>query len=168
MKNLLNIFKTIELKRITLNDNYILLKREGVFVNVPSDLNEVIMSVYSDEYESGGFILGYKIESLDEYTIKEITLPMLGDKSTKFSLNIANRHVRSVNKSIKGDEMTVLGLWHTHPGSNTPNRPSNDDIHFFNKILGKSSFPKNIHTITNNSETTVMFYSKEKGAKLCQ
>ena len=167
-KHYIKIFRRKQFNVVTLSTDYKVTRRNDTTINVPEDLNVRISNIYNGNYESGGFILGYKIGGADEYTIRAITMPMEGDRSTIFSLKIASKHANATNKFIKNMNMTVLGIWHTHPGVQTPNRPSQTDLTYFGDLLKKSSFLRNIHTITNEKETTVMFFTKKRGAKLCQ
>lgn len=94
-----------------------------------------------DKNEAGGVLLGRFIIASKNIIIDEVTIPMIGDKSTRYSyVRNAKSHQRIIdNKWLKSNgTCNYLGEWHTHPESYPT--PSNTDIENWKDRLGKDSF----------------------------
>jgi integrative and conjugative element protein (TIGR02256 family) len=79
--------------------------------------------------EAGGVLLGRFIKDSKDIVIDKITIPMIGDKRTRFSfIRGEAMHQRIVDREWSRSKGTCnyLGEWHTHP-ENYPS-PSNTDI----------------------------------------
>lgn len=79
--------------------------------------------------EAGGVLLGRFIISSNDVIIDRITIPMRGDKQSRFSFfRSAERHQQQITNSwlLSSGTCNYLGEWHTHPESDP--HPSNLDI----------------------------------------
>jgi integrative and conjugative element protein (TIGR02256 family) len=80
-------------------------------------------------FEGGGVLLGRLIKETKDIVIDKITVPMIGDKRSRFSFYRGGKmHQRIVDREWDKSEGTCnyLGEWHTHP-EKFPS-PSSQDI----------------------------------------
>lgn len=71
-----------------------------------------------DKPEAGGVIMGRYIKDCNDVVVDKITLPMSGDRSSRFSFfRNKKSHQKIIDREWKasGFTCTYLGGWHTHP-----------------------------------------------------
>ena len=106
----------------SVKDNQIVYVRpNGGRVLIPEDILASIFPYAQDSWnkpESGGVIMGRYIKDYEDIVVDKITLPMPGDKSTRFSF-FRNRksHQKIIDREWEAScfTCTYLGEWHTHP-----------------------------------------------------
>lgn len=103
-----------------------------------------ILSFVQDEknkMEAGGVIMGRFIKDSKNVIIDKVTVPMIGDKRSRFSFIRGEKmHQRIITSTwIKsGGTCNYLGEWHTHPESYP--KPSQIDIRNWKEILRNRTF----------------------------
>jgi len=92
----------------------------GRFQIGPSAL--VVMRQYVqgalEKAEAGGILLGRHILGTDDIIVDDATVPMPGDRSSRFQFFRARRrHQEAINRAWQESSgtCTYLGEWHTHP-----------------------------------------------------
>jgi len=91
--------------------------------------------------EAGGILLGRFLLNSKDIIIDEITVPMIGDKSSRYSFyRSAKIHQNAINAAWNKSDGTChyLGEWHTHP-EDYP-QPSRRDIVNWNNHLKRDIF----------------------------
>ncbi len=72
----------------------------------------------SEKTEAGGILLGRHIRGTDDVVVDHVTVPMPGDRRSRFSFFRAEKqHQRVIDDCWKATQgtCTYLGEWHTHP-----------------------------------------------------
>ena len=91
--------------------------------------------------EAGGVLLGRFIINSKDIVVDEITVPMVGDKFSRYTfVRNAKSHQRIIDSKWQKSDRTCnyLGEWHTHPESYPS--PSRVDIDSWKDRLKKDSF----------------------------
>lgn len=94
-----------------------------------------------EKNEAGGVLLGRFIIDSKDIVIDEVTIPMIGDKCTRYSyIRNAKPHQRIIDSKWDKSNGTCnyLGEWHTHP-ENYPS-PSGKDIDSWKKRMKEDVF----------------------------
>jgi integrative and conjugative element protein (TIGR02256 family) len=81
----------------------------------------------SDAKEAGGILLGRFIKNSKHIIVDKVTVPMIGDKRTRYSFKRGEKmHQRIIDKEWVNSNGTCnyIGEWHTHP----ENYPSPSDV----------------------------------------
>ncbi|MCP4181194.1 MAG: hypothetical protein GY756_25810 [bacterium] len=94
-----------------------------------------------DKTEGGGVLLGRFIINSKNIVIDKITIPMIGDKRSRYQyIRGEKMHQRVItNTWIKSNgTCNYIGEWHTHP-ENYPT-PSGQDIKNWKEILSTRTF----------------------------
>lgn len=68
--------------------------------------------------EAGGILLGRHISGTDDIIVDEVTVPMVGDRRSRFQFFRARRlHQEALDRAWQESDgtCTYLGEWHTHP-----------------------------------------------------
>jgi integrative and conjugative element protein (TIGR02256 family) len=112
-------------------------------LDVPEEVLEPIAEHLSQSgfgVESGGIILGGKVEGENRYIVKEMTLPSPEDESGPFSfIRNAEPANKLISRAWKESDGTTnyLGEWHTH-NEETP-RPSFVDKDLIQQVISEKS-----------------------------
>ena len=154
---MLNNIKEFEIK------DYKKIEEDSIIFHIPNEIINFISKTRNSNVEKGGFLIGYKIKDLDQYTICSISLPIAKDKGSLHDFTLSRKHHKSAKKYIKKheSELLVIGLWHTHPG--TLLSPSEIDLNFFKKIAAKSNQNFSLHTITTLNKINFILYNNFEG-----
>jgi integrative and conjugative element protein (TIGR02256 family) len=110
----------------------IIIANNGISLNLDSALLKRMHTVATIDYrstESGGVLLGYKLQGKSEYRITEFTAPFSNDIISWASFNRRDKkHVDRIHEAWKIDHSIVyLGDWHSHPiDSSTPSKTDTD------------------------------------------
>lgn len=93
----------------------------GGRVLIPEEILASLSPYVQDTYkkkEAGGVILGRYIKDCEDIVVDKVTLPMRGDKSSRFSfLRQRQSHQKIIDQEWQASNFTCtyLGEWHTHP-----------------------------------------------------
>lgn len=94
-----------------------------------------------EKHEAGGVMLGRFIVGSDDVVVDKITVPMIGDKRSRFRFfRSRNPHQTVIGQEweASGGTCNYLGEWHTHPEPNP--EPSFVDLAGWKKKLAFDQF----------------------------
>ncbi len=95
----------------------------------------------STKKEAGGVLLGRFVKGTDDVVVDRVTVPMRGDRRTRFGFfRRAKRHQSVADLAWVGSNRSCnyLGGWHTHP-EDSP-EPSWIDLGDWKRALKKETF----------------------------
>ena len=95
----------------------------------------------SAKTEAGGVLLGRYIKGTDDVVVDRVTVPMPGDRRSRFGFfRRAKRHQYVVDLAWVGSNRSCnyIGGWHTHPEN--PPEPSRIDLRDWKRALRRETF----------------------------
>ena len=144
-------------------DNFLLFRRpNGGRLKIANQALQQMLAFLQlnpTDCEAGGVLLGRLLLDSHDIVIDEITVPMPGDKRSRFAFY---RHKRGHQAVIdrrwreSGGTCIYLGEWHTHPEP-VPT-PSRIDLTDWQRKLKTDSFDKSLHFLIIGMEEARMWF----------
>ena len=136
---------------MTLNtDNFLLFKRpNGGRLKIAYQALQQMLAfrqLNPKDCEAGGVLLGRLLLDSHDIVVDEITVPMPGDKRSRFAFYRHKRgHQAIINRRWheSGGTCIYLGEWHTHPEPKPT--PSGIDLADWQRKLKTDTFEKSLH-----------------------
>lgn len=87
--------------------------------------------------EAGGVLLGRFLIGNSDVVVDHITIPMAGDKRTRFGYFRSKLHQKRISEAwaLSRGTCNYLGEWHTHP-EDDPSPSTHDFANWENKLAG--------------------------------
>ena len=87
------------------------------------------------KFEAGGILLGRFVIDNNDVIVDHITMPMIGDRRTRFGYFRSKLHQKRISEAWAASRGTCnyLGEWHTHP-EDEPAPSSHDFANWENKL----------------------------------
>ena len=117
--------------------------------------------------EAGGVLLGRLLLDSHDIVVDEVTVPMLGDKRSRFAFHRHKRgHQAIINRRWQMSEGTCiyLGEWHTHPEPMPI--PSMIDRTDWQRKLKADSFEKSIFFVIVGTHEIRMWFGEKQSQKV--
>ncbi len=160
MKNITKKFNNIAATEL---GNDVLINEQNISLLIPEKFIEKIAGMRNAHDETGGYLLGYKVDKSNEFTFTNYSTKMSGDSSTSTDFITGKKHTKTVNKYVKTMRRTdapirVIGHWHTHPTDFISF--SGIDTELYIQMMKRSKLEFNLHIIFHNLGYTVIVWSE--------